>query len=69
MANKLPLSENFDNKEEGVIRYLTDLRNELADKSGQERYKILQNKTIDYIAHAMPQTLEELAAIKGIGPK
>ena len=69
MANKLPLSENFDNNEEGVIRYLTDLRNELADKSGQERYKILQNKTIDYIAHAMPQTLDELAAIKGIGPK
>lgn len=69
MANTLPLSENFDNKKEGIIRYLTDLRNELAEKSGQERYKILQNKTIDYIANAMPQTLEELAAIKGIGPK
>src|SRR3989344_3270883 len=69
MANTLPLSENFDDKKEGVIRYLTDLRNELAEKSGQERYKILQNKTIDYIADAMPQTLEELAAIKGIGPK
>ena len=29
----------------------------------------MQNKTIDYIAEAMPQTLEELATIKGIGPK
>src|SRR3989344_1628742 len=66
MANTLPLSENFDDKKEGVIRYLTDLRNELAEKSGQERYKILQNKTIDYIADAMPQTLEELAAILAI---
>ncbi len=69
MPNTLPLSEKFNNGKEEAIRRLTDLRNELAEKSGQERYKILQNKTIDYIVDAMPQTLEELAAIKGIGPK
>lgn len=67
--NTLPLAGNFNSRKEGIIRRLTDFRNELAEKSGQERYKILQNKTIDYIADGMPQTLEELAAIKGIGPR
>ncbi len=69
MPNMLPLSEKFNSEKEEIIRRLTDLRNELAEKSGQERYRIFQNKTIDYIAEMRPQTLDELAAIKGIGPK
>lgn len=67
--NGLPLSEKFNGGKEEITRRLTDLRNKLAEKSGEVRYKILQNKTIDYIAQAAPQTLEELSAIKGIGPK
>ena len=67
--NRLPLNEEFNDKKGEIIRRLIDLRNEVADKVGQERYKILQVKTIDHIAETMPQTLIELSAIKGIGPK
>src|SRR3989344_4607111 len=69
MPNTLPLSEKFDNAKGEVVRKLSDLRDNLAERTGQERYKILQVKTINYIAEAMPQTLEELTVIKGIGPK
>ncbi len=62
------LSNNHENRSE-IVRRLTDLRNEIAKKTGQERFKILQNKTIDFIAESSPQTLKELAGIKGIGPK
>ncbi|MEK7195801.1 MAG: HRDC domain-containing protein, partial [Patescibacteria group bacterium] len=65
----LPFAESFRNKNWLAIRRLTDLRNDLAQKTGQERFKILQNKTIDFIAESMPQTLKELEGIKGIGPK
>src|SRR3989344_8920926 len=67
--NRLPLNEGFSDKRGEIIRRLTDLRNDLADKVGLERYKVLQNKTIDFIADSMPQTLKELAGVKGIGPK
>src|SRR3989344_4746823 len=65
----LPFAENFRDRKWLVVRRLTDLRNNLAQKTGQERFKILQNKTIDFIAESMPQTLKELEGIKGIGPK
>lgn len=65
----LPFAENFRDRKWLVVRRLTDLRNNLAQKTGQERFKILQNKTIDFIAESLPQTLKELEGIKGIGPK
>lgn len=71
MTNTL-FSEDFGNNQKNrsdIVRRLTDLRNETAKRTGQERFKILQNKTIDFIADSVPQTLRELAGIKGIGPK
>ncbi len=68
MINTL-FSEGSNNNRSEIVRRLTDLRNEIAKKTGQERFKILQNKTIDFIAESSPKTLKELAAIKGIGPK
>lgn len=62
-------SENNQKNHQDMVRSLTDLRNEVAKKTGQERFKILQNKTIDFIAESRPQTLKELSGIKGIGPK
>ena len=59
----LPFAENFRDRKWLVVRRLTDLRNNLAQKTGQERFKILQNKTIDFIAESLPQTLKELEGI------
>ncbi len=70
--NNTLFSEGPNNNQKNrsdIIRRLTDLRNEIAKKTGQERFKVLQNKTIDFIAESMPQTLKELSGIKGIGPK
>src|SRR3989338_928486 len=62
-------SRNNQKNRSDIVRRLTDLRNEIAKRTGQERFKILQNKTIDFIADSVPQTLKELSGIKGIGPK
>ncbi|MBI5221103.1 MAG: exodeoxyribonuclease VII large subunit [Candidatus Liptonbacteria bacterium] len=55
--------------ENELIQRLTTLRDKLAKQSGQESFKVLQRATIEAIAVQMPRTLEELAKIKGIGPK
>ncbi len=52
-----------------TIKALTELRDSIARKTGQEGFKVLQYKTIEAIANALPATLEELRAIKGIGDK
>lgn len=52
-----------------AARRLVEFRNRLAERERKEKFKILQNKTIEGIVHAMPQTLAELEQVKGIGPK
>ncbi|MDP3947786.1 MAG: exodeoxyribonuclease VII large subunit [bacterium] len=52
-----------------ITRRLVELRNHLAERERKEKFKILQNKTIEGIVHAMPRTLAELEMVKGMGVK
>ncbi|MCU0678934.1 MAG: exodeoxyribonuclease VII large subunit [Planctomycetes bacterium] len=52
-----------------IIKKLSAWRDAQAAKTGVENYKILQYQTIEAIAAVRPETLAELADIKGIGPK
>ncbi|MDE1970454.1 MAG: exodeoxyribonuclease VII large subunit [Patescibacteria group bacterium] len=52
-----------------VFRQLMAWRNEKALHMRVERFKILQNKTIEMIAEEAPKTYDALADIKGIGKK
>ncbi len=52
-----------------LFRKLVLWRNDTAQRSGVERFKILQNKTVELIAEEAPTTYEALADIKGIGKK
>jgi superfamily II DNA helicase RecQ len=44
-------------------------RSETAGRMGKHAFHVLPDATLERIAAARPQTLEELQAVKGIGPK
>lgn len=48
---------------------LRQLRAKLARQEGVEPYFVLHNKTIEEIVRRTPQTADELAGVKGLGPK
>lgn len=52
-----------------ILQLLRQKRAEIALREGKELYLIFSNKTLEETARTMPQTLEELQAIKGWGPK
>jgi hypothetical protein len=52
-----------------VIQRLKTWRREAADQVQKRPFHVLTNTTLEAVAAARPQTLEELAAVKGIGPK
>lgn len=47
---------------------LRGFRNQLADQLGLPAYKILNNNTLEELAHKQPHTLTQLKDIKGFGP-
>ncbi|MFH1188427.1 MAG: exodeoxyribonuclease VII large subunit [bacterium] len=59
----------MDQHQQEISQKLMVWRAEMARKNGIEVFKILQNATIDALVHVLPRTREELAEIKGIGPK
>jgi hypothetical protein len=44
-------------------------RLETATQSGQKAFQVFPNATLERIAAARPQTMEELGAVKGVGPR
>ena len=55
----------------GRILYerLREKRNEIAQKEGVKPYMVFQNKVLAQISEKKPATREELAQVKGMGPK
>ena len=54
---------------EEVSKRLKKWRADISNLEGVERYRIIQNKTLDDIAMLLPKTKDELLAIKGIREK
>ena len=54
--------------DEAVVEALRAWRLERARSDGVPAYVVFDNKTMTAIAAAEPQTLEQLAAVPGIGP-
>jgi superfamily II DNA helicase RecQ len=52
-----------------VFERLRSWRLAAAQQEGQKAFYIFPNATLERIAAARPQTLEELEAVKGVGPK
>jgi exodeoxyribonuclease VII large subunit len=50
-------------------RALITFRTDRAKRLGVEPYRIFPNATLELLLMAHPETLEELAAVKGMGPK
>ena len=40
-----------------------------AQQEGQKAFYVFPNATLERVAAAQPQTLEDLEAVKGVGPK
>jgi ATP-dependent DNA helicase RecQ len=51
-----------------ILLSLKNWRSEIADNAGVPRYCILSNDVLLELAHHRPKTLNQLLAIKGIGP-
>jgi len=64
-----------ESKIQTVIEYpelyniLKGWRDDLADESGMERYRVMPNKALEEMANLLPTTPEELKKVKGIGKK
>ncbi|OFY05848.1 MAG: hypothetical protein A2W93_14615 [Bacteroidetes bacterium GWF2_43_63] len=64
-----------DSKISSVIEYpelyniLKAWRDDLADNSNMERYRVMPNKALEEMANMLPTTLEELKKVKGLGKK
>jgi len=64
-----------DSKLSSVIEYpelyniLKAWRDDLADNSNMERYRVMPNKALEEMANMLPTTLEELKIVKGLGKK
>ena len=54
---------------EPLLRQLRSWRAETAAQSDQKAFQVLPNATLERIADARPQTMEELGAIRGVGSK
>ncbi len=52
-----------------VFERLRAWRQQAARQAGQKAFYVFPNATLKRIASARPQTLEELAVIKGVGPR
>lgn len=52
-----------------LYQRLREMRNKLAAEAHVEPYMVFQNKVLEAIAEKLPVTVEELAAIKGMGEK
>jgi hypothetical protein len=52
-----------------LFERLRTWRRETAQQAGQKAFYVLPDATLERIAAARPQTAEELAAVKGVGPK
>jgi superfamily II DNA helicase RecQ len=48
---------------------LRDWRRETATQEGRKAFYVFPDATLQRIAAAQPQTLDELQAVKGVGPK
>ncbi|HPF01454.1 MAG TPA: helix-turn-helix domain-containing protein [Bacteroidales bacterium] len=64
-----------DSKLSSVIEYpelyniLKAWRDDLADNSNMERYRVMPNKALEEMANMLPTTLGELKKVKGLGKK
>ena len=64
-----------DSKLSSVMEYpelyniLKAWRDDLADNSNMERYRVMPNKALEEMANMLPTTLEELKKVKGLGKK
>ena len=52
-----------------LFEQLRTWRLEAARQEGQKAFYVFPDATLERIAAARPQTLEELEAVKGVGPK
>jgi hypothetical protein len=61
-----PAAEHYDPE---VFERLRTWRLETAQQAGQKAFYVFPDATLQRIAAARPQTLEDLQAVKGVGPK
>lgn len=52
-----------------VYERLLELRRNLAQRSSKEPFRIFTSETLNLLASELPRTIEQLEAIKGMGPK
>ena len=52
-----------------LFEQLRTWRRERADREGKKAFHVFTDTTLQSIAAAQPQTLDELQAVKGVGPK
>jgi superfamily II DNA helicase RecQ len=61
-----PLETEYD---PALFEQLRSWRLAAAQQEGQKAFYVFPDATLERIAAARPQSLEELEAVKGIGPK
>ncbi|NLL29240.1 MAG: AAA family ATPase [Bacteroidales bacterium] len=63
-------AKSFDNIEHIELYYILKAwRDETAENSGLERYRILPNASLEEMANKLPTSIPELAKVKGFGKK
>jgi superfamily II DNA helicase RecQ len=65
-SSSSPAAEQYD---PGLFERLRTWRLETAQQTGQKAFYVFPDATLQRIAAAQPQTLEDLQAVKGVGPK
>jgi ATP-dependent DNA helicase RecQ len=63
-----PPLERVAEPNDPLYRELSTWRRARADRDGIPAFHVFGNRTLDAIARARPQTLDELAEIPGVGP-
>src|SRR3989344_5292655 len=62
-------NEYYTHMVKNYLQILRDKRKEIAAREGRELFMIFSNKTLEDTVSAHPRTIEDLALIKGWGPK
>jgi superfamily II DNA helicase RecQ len=64
-----PASPTETQYDPALFEQLRSWRLATAQQEGQKAFYVFPDSTLEQIAAARPQTLEELEAVKGVGPK
>ena len=68
-ASATPTSPTVEQYDSGLFERLRAWRLEAAQQQGQKAFYVFPDATLQRIAAARPQSLDDLQAVKGVGPK